>query len=83
MTKYHLKAFYFRLLTKLSKSMVLERIQERLVLQAIKEGYIMDDIIAIDATHSESRDQAPPKEDCNQWSKEQAERKRVYHFIEG
>jgi hypothetical protein len=33
------------------------------VLQAISEGFIKDDSIAIDATHFEARDQAPSKED--------------------
>lgn len=36
---------------------------EKVILQAIKEGYITDDTIAIDATHFEARDQAPPKEE--------------------
>jgi len=31
-----------RLLTKLSESNVLDEVQEKLVLQAIKEGYIID-----------------------------------------
>ena len=64
--------------------------QEKLVLQAIKEGYIIDETVAIDATHFESRDQAPPKKEKpkskpkkrgrkpkaerNQWLKEQAEK---------
>lgn len=60
------------------------------MLQAIAEGFIIDDTIAIDATHFEARDQAPPKEDKpkpepkkrgrkskeerEQWLKEQAEK---------
>ncbi|MGE6261370.1 transposase, partial [Heyndrickxia sporothermodurans] len=31
--------------------------------QAITEGFISDDTVAIDATHFEARDQAPPKEE--------------------
>lgn len=54
---------YSRLLTKLSESEVLEKAQENVVIQAIKEGYIVDDTVAIDATHFEARDQDPPKEE--------------------
>src|SRR5690625_5211444 len=84
------EASYSRLLTKLSESNVLEKVQGRLVLQAIKEGYIIDDTIAIDATHFEARDQIPPKEEKpkpepkkrgrklkaerEQWLKEQSEK---------
>src|SRR5690625_4476696 len=84
------EASYSRLLTKLSESNVLDKVQEKLVLQAIKEGYLIDDTIAIDATHFESRDQAPPKQDKpktepkkrgrkpkagrEQWLKEKAEK---------
>ena len=84
------EASYSRLLSKLSKSNVLEKVQEKVVLQAISEGFIIDDTIAIDATHFEARDQAPPKEEKpknapkkrgrkskeerDQWLKEQAEK---------
>lgn len=37
--------------------------QEKVVFQAITEGFIADDTVAIDATHFEARDQAPPKEE--------------------
>jgi transposase len=57
------EAAYSRLLTKLSESRVLEEEQEKVVLQAIAEGFIIDDTVAIDATHFEARDQAPPKEE--------------------
>ena len=57
------EASYSRLLTKLRESNVLEYVQEKVVLQAISEGFIMDDTVAIDATHFEARDQAPPKEE--------------------
>src|SRR5699024_12517953 len=43
------------LVDKLEASDVLE--------QALKEGFITDDTVAIDATHFEARDQAPPKQD--------------------
>ena len=57
------EAAYSRLLTKLSNSKVLEEEQEKVVLQAITEGFIIDDTVAIDATHFEARDQAPSKEE--------------------
>src|SRR5690625_6598479 len=81
---------YSRLLTKLSESNVLEKVQEKVVQQAITEGFIVDETIAIDATHFEARDQAPPKEEKpktkpkkrgrkskaerEQWLQEQAEK---------
>lgn len=84
------EASYSRLITKLSDSNVLEKSQEKVVLQAITEGFIIDDTVAIDATHFEARDQAPAKEEKpktepkkrgrkskeerEQWLKEQAEK---------
>lgn len=53
---------YSRLITIISDSNVLEEVQESLLCQAITEGFITDDTVAIDATHFEARDQAPPKE---------------------
>src|SRR5690606_14946462 len=53
---------YSRLIRKISDSHVLEEIQVQLVQQAMNEGFIHDDTIAIDATHIEARDQAPTKE---------------------
>src|SRR5699024_7164726 len=83
------EASYSRMLTKLSESNILEKVQETLVNQAISEGFIVDDTVAIDATHFEARDQAPPKvekeaqapkkrgrkskSEREQWVKEQAE----------
>ena len=49
------EASYSRLVDKLEASDVLE--------QALKEGFITDDTVAIDATHFEARDQAPPKQE--------------------
>ncbi len=57
------EASYSRMLSKLAESPVLERVQDALILQAIQEGFITDDTIAIDATHIEARDQAPVKKD--------------------
>ena len=84
------EASYSRLVTKLSDSNILEKEQEKVILQAIAEGFITDDTVAIDATHFEARDQAPPKEEKpkpepkkrgrkskeerEQWLKEQAEK---------
>lgn len=84
------EAAYSRLVTKIGESNVLEHAQETLLFQAISEGFITDDTVAIDATHIEARDQAPPKEEKpepepkkrgrkpkaerEQWLKEQAER---------
>src|SRR5690625_1760527 len=54
---------YSRLLTKLSESTILEDVQPQLIVQAIEEGFIIDDTVAIDATHVEARDQAPSKQE--------------------
>lgn len=54
-------ASYSRLVRKISQSNALEEIQEQLLKQALAEGFIKDDTIAIDATHIEARDQAPVK----------------------
>src|SRR3954462_11173095 len=57
------EAAYSRIITIISESNVLERVQETLLHQAITEGFITDDTVAIDATHFETRDQAPPKDE--------------------
>src|SRR5699024_7665522 len=57
------EASFSRLVTKLNKSNILEEEQEKIVLQAIAEGFIADDTVAIDATHFEARDQAPTKKE--------------------
>lgn len=57
------EAAYSRMITLISESNVMEEVQETLLLQAITEGFISDDTVAIDATHFEARDQAPPKEE--------------------
>ncbi|TFJ91563.1 transposase, partial [Lentibacillus salicampi] len=84
------EAAYSRLVTKLEACNILEEEQEKVILQAVAEGFIMDDTVAIDATHFEARDQAPAKEEKpkpepkkrgrkskeerEQWLKEQAEK---------
>ncbi|GAA0358770.1 IS1182 family transposase [Bacillus horti] len=57
------EASYSRMAAKLSESDVLEKVQEKLLIQAISEGFIQDHNIAIDSTHIAARDQAPPKEE--------------------
>jgi len=57
------EASYSRLVTKLEESNILEKQQEKAILQAIEEGFIDDDTVAIDATHFEARDAAPTKEE--------------------
>jgi len=52
---------YSRLVTKLADSNILEKVQEQLIVQAIKEGFIIDNTVAIDAIHFEARDKAPTK----------------------
>lgn len=56
-------ASYSRLVNKMSQCDALEEIQTQLLTQAMKEGFITDDTVAIDATHIEARDQAPVKQD--------------------
>lgn len=55
------EASYSRMITLISESDALEIVQERLLLQAISEGFVSGETIAIDATHVESRDRAPFK----------------------
>ncbi|MBB4823673.1 transposase, partial [Sporosarcina luteola] len=56
------EASYSRLLSKLSETDSLEKVQEMIVLDAITEGFIQDDTVAIDATHFEARDKASAKQ---------------------
>ena len=42
-----------------SESDALEIVQERTLLMAKSEGFVSDEIVAIDATHVETRDRAP------------------------
>lgn len=53
---------YSRLIEKLSKSNSIEEIKESILLQAIEEGFVTDESIAIDASHFEARDKAPATE---------------------
>ena len=56
------EASFSRFTQKLSESNALETVQEALLLQAIQEDFIHDDVISIDATHVESRDRSTPQE---------------------
>ena len=53
---------YSRLIEKLSETNSIEEIKESTLLQAIEEGFVNDESIAIDASHFEARDKAPATE---------------------
>ena len=53
------EASFSRLVTKLSATHILERVEEKVLKTAIDAGFITDDTVAIDATHVPARDQAP------------------------
>lgn len=55
------KATYSRFLQEISQSNALEEIQQQQFQQAMVEGFIPDDTVAFDATHIETRGQAPAK----------------------
>ena len=55
------EASFSRFTQKLSESNALETVQEALLLQAIQEDFIHDDVVSIDATHVESRDRSTPQ----------------------
>lgn len=57
------EAAYSRMVTVLCESDALEKAKGTLLYQAISEGFIMDDTVAIDDTHFEARDQASLKEE--------------------
>ncbi len=57
------EAAYSRMITIISESNVLEESHEIVLHQAITEGFVTDDTAALDATHFEAQDQAPPKEE--------------------
>jgi len=56
------EASFSRFTQKLSESKALETVQETVLLQAIQEGSVDDDVVSFDATHFESRDRATPQE---------------------
>lgn len=56
------EASYSRLIEKLSESDAIENIKESILFQAIEEGFVNDENVAIDATHFEARDKAPAQE---------------------
>lgn len=53
------EAFYSHMIMLVSESDALEIVQERTLLMAKSEGFVSDEIVAIDATHVETRDRAP------------------------
>jgi len=57
------EASYLRMITLISESDALEIVQESLLLQAVSEGFVSDETIAIDATLVEACDRAPYKSD--------------------
>ena len=57
------EATFSRMVTILCESNVLEDVKETILYQAISEGFVTDDTAALDATHFEATDQAPPKEE--------------------
>jgi len=65
------EASYSRLVDNLLATNVLERAQEQIIEQAIEEGIITDNTVAIDATHFEARDQAPAKQEKAKASSEE------------
>ncbi|ALS78479.1 transposase [Planococcus kocurii] len=58
------EASYSRMITLVSESDALEIVQECTLLMAMSEGFISDEIVAIDATHVEARDCAPQKKEA-------------------
>lgn len=57
------EAAFSRIITQISDTNAMESVQENILHQAISEGFITDETVAIDATHIEARDQAPVKEE--------------------
>ncbi len=72
---------YSRMIKKIVKSNVMERVEETLLTQAITEGFISDNTVAIDATHIEARDHAPFKELVSQSNSFFIGRLRLYLSI--
>lgn len=56
------EASYSRLVSRLSGSDVIKNMNDTILLQAINEGFVFDDNVAIDACHFEARDQATSQE---------------------
>ncbi len=52
------EASYSRMIAKIQESTILERLHESIIVQAIEEGFITDNTVAIDATHIEARDKS-------------------------
>jgi len=67
---------YTRMIQKIHASSALGEIQNELVSQAFQEGFIDGDVVAIDATHIEARDQKPEKKKEEEISVKQSSKKR-------
>jgi len=92
------EASYSRLITKIRRSGALEEMNDTLVSEAMTEGVITGENVAIDATHIEARDQAPPrkkkekqppkkrgpkpKAERAQWEKEKQEKEEALPLYE-
>ena len=64
------------MIQKIHASSALREIQNELVSQAFQEGFIDGDVVAIDATHIEARDQKPEKKKDKDVSVKQSPKKR-------
>ncbi|REK59141.1 MAG: hypothetical protein C6W55_01680 [Thermobacillus sp.] len=53
------EASYSRLITKLQQADILQKIQEDLVNQAMEEGFVAGDVLAVDSSHIEAFDRNP------------------------
>lgn len=56
------EASYSRLIQKISETTILERVQDTFLFQAIQEGFVEDEVVAIDVTHFKSRDHGQAQE---------------------
>lgn len=56
------EASYSRMITTISETNAMTKVQDMLIAQAIQEGYITEESLAIGATHFEARDKPEPSE---------------------
>ena len=67
---------YTRMIQKIHASSALVTIQNEMVSQAFREGFIEGDVVAIDATHIEARDRLPEKKKAEELQVQQSPKKR-------
>lgn len=77
------EASYSRLISKLSDTDILENIGDSILLQAIQEGFVDDENVAIDASYYEARDRASiqekkPKPEPKRRGRKKKEEKEQY-----